>query len=106
MQDGVCTELWEQCTGRANGHQVRPGRINTLQRLCIGGLYRGERKDGHTCLSEVYSLIRARAVARHARCADVTVILWPIIPTRAIIGGAVIRCFLPVRKLLFSTWKQ
>ena len=40
MQYGVLTELWQQLTGWTYSYQVWPGRIDTLQRLPVGGVYR------------------------------------------------------------------
>jgi hypothetical protein len=40
MEDSIGTELGQEITGGTHGHQVRPGRIDTLQRLLIGGVYR------------------------------------------------------------------
>jgi hypothetical protein len=39
VQDGIGAELGQELTSGMHGHQVGPGRIDTLQRLRIGVVY-------------------------------------------------------------------
>src|SRR5262249_50551331 len=66
VQEGVRTELRQQLTGRTDSHQVRSSRIDTLQRLLVGGIYGRRGGEGHICLSHVRS--RTRKIVAHYHC--------------------------------------